>query len=627
MSIGRGARGRARAVVGGAAFAALLGATLVAPADAAPVQAPECPGTLSSAAATTGLVGEGWTVVKGNTPEPFKVEVLGVQPDGIGAGHDLVMIKVSDLPGRHVIDQGAGIWAGMSGSPVYVDGKLLGAVSYGFTDAPSPIGGLTPASDMAALLSLGSPAARAREAAEPAAKKTITLSSATRRQVAASTRTALPSSTIDRLPSPFAVSGLSSVRRKRLQKDVQSAGLPLRVYAAGRVAAPKAAPAARPVAGGNFASLQSYGDVTAGSIGTTTYVCGDRALAYGHPDEQAGPVSYGANGADALAIVQDDTFGSFKMANIGDSFGTVDQDRLAGLRADLTKTPATTPITTHVLNHDTGRSRDGSTRVTDADLLPALTPYAVWANADATFDEIGDGRLSETWTITGTRAGGKAFTVRRGNKWADRDDVTLEPAISLADAVYSLTENEDEPVVITSVDEDMVVATAFRQVHLSKIRVSKDNGKTWHKPTVVQVKAGTKLLVETTVKPYQGTKATTKVTRLTVPKSAKGQALALAVEAGTDLAQGSDEPSSDDSACLLDGSCDTDEAATLDTVIKGLQSAPRNDDLVVSLQTDDEGSDDQGDEGSAEGPSVLASSRVRQPEVVTGSKVVPVVVR
>ena len=64
--------------------------------------------------------------------------------DGIGAGRDMVMIKVSDLPGQHVIDQGGGIWSGMSGSPVYVNGKLLGAVAYGFTLAPSPIGGLTP---------------------------------------------------------------------------------------------------------------------------------------------------------------------------------------------------------------------------------------------------------------------------------------------------------------------------------------------------------------------------------------------------------------------------------------------------------------------------------------------------
>ena len=58
-------------------------------------------------------------------------------PDGIGAGRDLILIKVSDQVGGHVANQGSGIWAGMSGSPVYVDGKLLGAVSYGFTSSPS----------------------------------------------------------------------------------------------------------------------------------------------------------------------------------------------------------------------------------------------------------------------------------------------------------------------------------------------------------------------------------------------------------------------------------------------------------------------------------------------------------
>ncbi|MGI3782789.1 MAG: SpoIVB peptidase S55 domain-containing protein, partial [Janthinobacterium lividum] len=166
------------------ALAAVLAGSTVGPAAAAPTVAPpgECPATLTSAQAKTGLVGEGLTVVKGKTPEPFRVEVLGVQPDGIGAGRDLVLIKVSDLPGGHVVDQGAGIWAGMSGSPVYVGGKLLGAVSYGFTAAPSPIGGLTPAADMADLLGLGGKKARvAAPAADVQAKTPVKLSTATRR--------------------------------------------------------------------------------------------------------------------------------------------------------------------------------------------------------------------------------------------------------------------------------------------------------------------------------------------------------------------------------------------------------------------------------------------------------------
>src|SRR3954454_1474919 len=129
--IGRGLRRRTGAVLGGTALVALLGGSLVAPAEAAPTAPPgECQQTMTAAQATTGLVGQGLTVVKGTTPEPFRVEVIGVLEDGIGAGRDLVLVKVSDLPGGHVIEQGGGMWAGISGSPVYVGGKLLGALSY-----------------------------------------------------------------------------------------------------------------------------------------------------------------------------------------------------------------------------------------------------------------------------------------------------------------------------------------------------------------------------------------------------------------------------------------------------------------------------------------------------------------
>ncbi|GAA3552350.1 SpoIVB peptidase S55 domain-containing protein [Microlunatus spumicola] len=621
MTVVQGTRTRRGTALGVAALGALLLGQAVGPAQAAPLAPPgECPAALTSAQATTGLVGEGLTVVKGRTPEPFRVEVLGVQPDGIGAGRDLVLIKVSDLPGGHVVDQGSGIWAGMSGSPVYVGGKLLGAVSYGFTSSPSPIGGLTPASDMAALLDLGSTKARTAERSSESSPK---LTASVRRAVAARAGAAVPSGSLERLPSPLTVSGLSSARLERLQKDVTTADLPLRVFAGGRAAVPTAAPTERPVPGGNFASVLSYGDVTSASIGTTTYVCGDQALAYGHPDRFAGPARYGANDADAVAIVQDDVFGSFKMADLGGSFGTVDQDRLSGIRADLTKVPSTTPVTTTVRNADTGRSRTGTTGVVDRDLLPGLVPYALWANVDATFDEVGDGRLTDGWTITGTRGGGKAFTVHRNDTWADRTDASFEPAVALADAVYALTDNEEEHVTITSVIYDATVSTTFRQLRLTKVEVSTDGGKTWKKDAV-RVKAGKKLTVRTTVKPYQGSKSIKKVITVKVPKAAKGLQANLSVFGGASL----DGEGGDDTACLLEDSCDSDEDSSLSTVIKSIQSAPRNDELVVELQagSDDEAKGDDDSDGKGD-TLVLTHRELRQAEVVTGARSVAVEVR
>ena len=98
-----------------------------------------CPTILAQTAILPDMVGTGWTVTTGDTPRPFRVRILGTLQDGIAPGRDMIIIKVSDLPGQHVISQGHGIWAGMSGSPVYLRGRLAGAVSYGFSNGPSRI--------------------------------------------------------------------------------------------------------------------------------------------------------------------------------------------------------------------------------------------------------------------------------------------------------------------------------------------------------------------------------------------------------------------------------------------------------------------------------------------------------
>nr|MBA2571157.1 hypothetical protein [Chloroflexota bacterium] len=99
-----------------------------------------------------GMMGRGWTVVQGFDPSPFRVEILGKLRDGIAPGRDMIIVEVSDVAGRDFIDRAGGIWRGMSGSPVYIDGELIGAVAYGFSLGPSKIGGVTPAEDMARVL-------------------------------------------------------------------------------------------------------------------------------------------------------------------------------------------------------------------------------------------------------------------------------------------------------------------------------------------------------------------------------------------------------------------------------------------------------------------------------------------
>ena len=97
----------------------------------------DCPGVQPVSGVRVGQHGTGFTVTRGTRPQPFDVEVLGILPNAVVPGHDLVMVQVADKPGGpRVIAQGGGIWAGMSGSPVYLGDKLLGAVTYRLTASP-----------------------------------------------------------------------------------------------------------------------------------------------------------------------------------------------------------------------------------------------------------------------------------------------------------------------------------------------------------------------------------------------------------------------------------------------------------------------------------------------------------
>src|SRR5918997_1651257 len=220
-------------------FAGLLGPAAAEPAGDIP-DATDCPAAIPTSALTAGMTGQGLTVVRGTTPQPFAVEVLGVLDDGIGAGRDMIIIEVSDLPGRNVISAGGGIWGGMSGSPVYINGQLLGAISYGFSASPSPIGGGAPAADMLDLLGLPSSTAR-KAAAAKAAPAAVALSAGERKAIDARATAAVPRGSLEVLPMPMSLSGLSPQRVSRFQAEADAGGLSAIAYAGSKAAAPSAA--------------------------------------------------------------------------------------------------------------------------------------------------------------------------------------------------------------------------------------------------------------------------------------------------------------------------------------------------------------------------------------------------
>ena len=199
----------------------------------------------------------GLTVSKGTTPDAFTGEVLGVLKDGIAPGLDMVMVRLT----HPEIDRVGGIWAGMSGSPVYAeDGRLIGAVAYGLAFGPSPVAGVTPFEDMNDYL--------------PTPPVTLRISSKAAAKIAAGSEVtrAQASQGFAQLPMPTGVAG---IRAERLAKTRGRPYLDRMRPRAGTTSA-AAVGADTVVAGGNLAMTASYGDITIGGVGTATSVCDDQ---------------------------------------------------------------------------------------------------------------------------------------------------------------------------------------------------------------------------------------------------------------------------------------------------------------------------------------------------------------
>lgn len=565
---------------------------------------PGCPVPLPTSQVRAGMLGRGLTVVKGRTPEQFRVEVLGTMTDALGPDRDLILIQVRDLPGRTVIGD-RGIWAGMSGSPVYVNGKFLGAIGYGFS-AAGRIGGVTPAEDMLRLLS---PQKAAKVVAAP---QRVPVTSGAREQLPSGAR----NGSFERLPMPLGISGLSPRRLGQYRSASARADAPVVPYAAGSsragVSGPRSA-TLRP--GGNFAAALAYGDISAAAVGTTSVVCGGQALAFAHPFTFAGPVSFGAHDAEAVAIVRSTTQGSFKLANLHGLAGTVDQDRGAAIRATLGTAPRTIPVRSAVSIVDQKRKRVGGMSLTDSPYLPPLTAFGLMGAYDTTADRVGGGSAKVTWTIKGARADGRPFAVTRSDRWASASDIAYEPAVDLAITLDALLNNPYERVRLTSVNYAISATSELRRMRLVSAVVSV-NGGAFRSPREMSLRSGDRLRVRTTLQPYQSSALVVVEQTVRVPAGMSGRSGALRIEAGG-LTGGEGSSAS----CLFDADgCagGAEGATTIDHLLADIRSRPGNDVLEATLELDGDMPED---------PPVVRTAVKRMPQVVTGARYIAVEVR
>ncbi len=461
-----------------------------------------CPDPFPVSGLTAGIPATGLTVEKGTVPDPFAATVVGVIDDGIAPGLDMVIVE-TDSP---AIQRAGGIWAGMSGSPVYAnDGRLIGAVAYGLSFGPSPIAGVTPAEDMYALLDRpGAAAQLAEKVALPTGLKQRLIASG------AATATEVADG-MTRLPIPLGVSGVNQAHLDEVAARLQKKVPETRVYAAGTAGTGTPADPSAIFPGSNFAAAISYGDVTIAGVGSTTAVCTDAngrdfALAFGHPFLFTGASSMSVHTANAVYVQPDPTLTRFKVANPGGIVGTLDQDRWAGVRSLLGPTPPSVPINSQITSTDPGGvTRSATTRGNLPDFLPDVAFVHLLLNMDRVGDRIGAGTSELRWTIEGTRASGAPFSVAVRNRYASPFDISFESAFQPADQLFAINANRFEDARITNVSFTGSVNSVYTDYSIDSVLIRKPNGQFVPAPSdqPLEVVAGTRLNLRVVLRPHK----------------------------------------------------------------------------------------------------------------------------
>jgi SpoIVB peptidase S55 len=274
-----------------------------------------------------GMRGVGRTVFQGERVEEFQAEILGVL-ENLGPHQTIVLARLSGGPLAET-----GVLQGMSGSPVYIDGKLLGAVALGFPFSKEPIAGIQPIESMIADATFGG-----------AGSKAILPE-----------RLAVSTGDLADLSIPLSFSGFSAATMAAYTTRFGNLGFRLQPGLAQTAAHSARIPSTNEILPGSMISVGLItGDMNMTADGTVTYVDGKRIYAFGHRFLDAGSVELPF--AHSEVIVSIPTLNtSFKLSAPHEWVGAILSDRSTAVAGEIGRSPHTVPLTITVNSSSTGR--------------------------------------------------------------------------------------------------------------------------------------------------------------------------------------------------------------------------------------------------------------------------------
>jgi len=454
-----------------------------------------------------GMKGVGYTVFEGTKPETMGVEVLGVLHNMNGPKSDVVLVRLLGNKAEFT-----GVVAGMSGSPVYIDGKLLGAIAYRIGQfSKEPIAGVTPIEQMLEINEFDQsiPQGGTSVARATVASRTSTPGVEDSNPVQSYAQYLTP------IDAPFVFNGFNEAAIKQFAPQLSSMGITpvMGVGSASKEKQPEPL-----VPGSAVSAILVRGDMDVAATCTVTYMDKDHLLACGHPLMQYGMVDMPMTKANVVATLAS-PLNAFKIINTTEPVGAFVQDRHTGILGRFDREPKMIPVTLSI--HGPSGPREYHYEVlNNAKLTPVMMMTTVY-NALMGMNQYGE---ETTYRMNG-RIHVNGFTdVRMTNMFSpvDATPTAYAVAMSLGDHFGRIYDNPFEAPTVSGVTLEFDLERERRAAVLESARTD-----------VTEARPGDEITIEAVLRPYRGDRIVRRIP-VRVPTSApKGSLRILVSDAET----------------------------------------------------------------------------------------------
>jgi hypothetical protein len=437
-----------------------------------------------------GMRGTGRTVFNGNKIEDFQVEILGVL-DNIGPKESLILARLSGGPLEHT-----GVMQGMSGSPVYIDGKLVGAVAMAFPFAKDPIAGIRPIEAMLRTSTAATPPSPQPTAIGQRAALALNERDLTRRFPRPEPVLGGEARMID-IATPLSFGGFSRATLDAFAPQLRALGLEPRqgVTSGGKIEPAMGNPAnLKP---GAMISVQLMaGDLSVGADGTVTHIDGSRIYAFGHRFLDIGSTALPFARAEVLTLLAN-TNTSFKISSAKEWMGTIYQDCNTAVAGEMGKRPAMVPVSVTVSRGAKPVESYQMQMVHDTLLSPLLLQMAVFSAIDATERTVGAGSIRVTGQIEFQNG---TAPLRINNMYAADNGSPMLASLSAAVPVAFVMQGGFESLQLKKVSLQLEAFDQKKQLTIDSITTSRRD-----------VRAGEKVLLNVSLTGENGAETVRRV--------------------------------------------------------------------------------------------------------------------